>query len=85
MPLWLWGALAMGATCGWLCGLLLQPEQARARARIIVLAAAATLAVVIAIVVRPAATLAFSATALLFSLSHAGWYFGLRSSKEQQT
>jgi hypothetical protein len=54
MPLWLWGALAMGATCGLLCGLLLQPEQARSRARIIVLTAAATPAVMIAIAVRPA-------------------------------
>ena len=72
MPHWLWGAVATGAMCGWLCGMFYAPAR-RARTRIIIVAAMLLPAALLYAAFGLEATLGFVLSASLFGFFHAVW------------
>jgi hypothetical protein len=76
MPHWLWGAVAIGAICGWLCRMFYAPARRRTRAQIIILAAmilpAAALDLYAAFGFK--AALGFAISASVFCFFHAAWH-----------
>lgn len=74
MPHWLWGAVATGAMCGWLCGMFYAPARRRARARMIILAAMILLAAILYAAFGFVAAMGFGISASLFWFLHAAWH-----------
>jgi hypothetical protein len=76
MPHWLWGALATGAMCGWLCGMFYAPARRRARARTIILAAMILLAAILYAASGFVGAFGFAVSASVFWFFHAVWHRG---------
>jgi ABC-type uncharacterized transport system permease subunit len=74
MPHWLWGAIATGAICGWLCGMFYAPARRRARALMIIVAAMLLLAAISYAAFGFNAALGFAVSASVFWLFHAVWH-----------
>jgi ABC-type uncharacterized transport system permease subunit len=74
MPHWLWGAVAIGAICGWLCRMFYAPAHHRTRAQIIILAAMILLAATLYAAFGFKAALGFVISASVFCFFHAAWH-----------
>jgi hypothetical protein len=73
MPHWLLGSFAIGATCGWLCGMFLSPLRTYGRDQIMVLGAMIVIGAVLGAAFNIRAALGFGIAALVFYFLHAVW------------
>jgi hypothetical protein len=73
MPPALLGAVAVGATCGWLCGIMLAPLRPDWRAELIVLVTLLLMTVPLFWAFGPRAALGFGISTGFFYFIHAAW------------
>jgi hypothetical protein len=73
MPSVFLGAVAVGATCGWLCGILLTPARIGWRAELVVLVALSLIVALLFGLFGWAAALGFSISTGFFHFVHAAW------------
>lgn len=73
MPHLILGSFAIGATCGWLCGMFLSPLRTYGRAQILVLGAMIVIGAVLGAAFNIRAVLGFGIAALVFYFFHVVW------------
>jgi len=67
------GSLAIGATAGWLCGMLLSPRPAYGRAEIVIFGSMIFTGAALGVAFNIRAMLGFVVAALVFYFFHAVW------------